>query len=60
MLSPKIRQIVIENNGKLVAGRVTLGPGKIERLSNLPEKTGKELEFDIFYQDNFQRSIGVV
>jgi len=60
MLSPKIRQIVIENNGKLVAGRVTLGPGRVERLSSLPEKTGKELEFDIFYQDNFQRSIGKV
>lgn len=59
MLSPKIRLIVIENNGKLVAGRVN-NHGRVERLSEMPEKKGNELEFDIFYQDNYQRSIGKV
>ena len=46
MLSPKIRQIVIENHGQLVAGRLVASSGKSERLSKLPAKTGDELEFD--------------
>lgn len=60
MLSPKVGQILIENNGKLVAGRSTFSGGRVERLTSLPEKQGNEFEFDIFYQDNFQRSIGKV
>ena len=60
MLSPKIRQIVIENSGKLVAGRSITSNGRIERLSTLPEKKAGDIEFNIFYQDNFQRPIGKV
>ena len=60
MISPKIRQIVIENNGKLVAGRTSDNAGHIERLAKLPARHGDEIEFDVFYQDNPQRSIGRV
>ncbi|MBS1157232.1 MAG: hypothetical protein H6R07_3156 [Proteobacteria bacterium] len=60
MLSPKIRQIVIENSGKLVAGRGLTSQGQIERLNALPEKKAGDIEFNVFYQDNFQRPIGKV
>lgn len=60
MLSPKIQQIVVENNGKLVTGRTMSSTGQIERLSVLPENQPNDIEFNIFYQDNFQRPIGKV
>ncbi|SFM97064.1 His Kinase A (phospho-acceptor) domain-containing protein [Formivibrio citricus] len=60
MISPKIQQIVIENNGRMVAGRVSSGIGRVERLTKQPSRYGDEIEFDVFYQDNPQRSIGKV
>lgn len=60
MISPKIQQIVIENNGRMVAGRVSSQAGRIERLAQQPARYGDEIEFDVFYQDNPQRSIGKV
>lgn len=60
MLSPKVQQIVIESNGQLVSGRVTVKPGQVERITTLPQSDpgNGDMSFDIFYQDNFQRAIG--
>lgn len=58
MRSPKVQQIALINNGKLIAGRTRAPTGQIQRLGNVPETRPGDIEFDIFFQDNFQYPIG--
>lgn len=58
MLLPKIQQIVIENNGRLVAGRYRNDDGQVERLTKLPPKAQNEKEFTLYYQDNLLQPVG--
>ena len=59
MISPQIRMIAVLIDGNLVAGRIREN-GRIQKLEQLASSKTEEIEFELFYQENHQHSLGKV
>lgn len=59
MRSPLLSMLAVEVDGTIIAGLRRNG-SEIEQFNSLPPVKGDEIEFELFYQENHQHSLGKV